>query len=444
MTSKEEAARLALDRFVRLMNRVRVPARTAYVVIVLLATLSSLRLDVDPSAVAERLERMLRPRLSGRDVVDGARNVVLFAGWGLLWMATSAPGRSRAALRNAFLTGTGLSLLVEGLQLLSDTRFASVLDLATNAGGALFGAVALAAIVISLSRVTGARSFVGVPASIFAVSYGIAALGEAFVPLFRQEMTVLGLSGDALARLASALADFRWQSVFEPPLGDFLLFLPSGAFAVAALYEAGRRYRSSAILASTSAAVLLVVTEVAHGALGISIHAGAVLVHVIAVSIGAWLAARGLSALSRRVRGVSRPRLLAVAYAGVLVLWASRPYSLEVSLSSVVAKLDSDWWIPLRFSAARMDMFSVVDVVVWFFLYLPLGGLLAVWPLRLRGWLAGFAPALYFAAVTEFSQILWASRTLDITDFLVQCSAAAVGWVVIRRAGFRPYGAQLA
>jgi glycopeptide antibiotics resistance protein len=441
---KAQADRLAIERFVRRMDQVRVPVRAAYVGIVLLATLTSLRLDLDASMVAERFQRMLRPTISGRDAVDGARNLVLFAGWGLLWMATSAPGRSWAALRNALLTGAALSLFVEGLQLLSDTRVASVLDLATNSGGALLGALALATIVISLSRATGARSFVGVPASIFAVSYGAAVLGEALVPLFRQEMGVPAISGGPQERLVAALDAFRWQSLLEPPLGDFLLFLPAGAFIVAALYESGRPYRSSAVLVSAGAAVFLTVTEVAHGALGIGIHAGAALVHTIAVGSGAWLAAAGLAGFSRRFRGVQRPRLVTVTYAVVLVLWASRPYSLELSLAAVAAKLDSDWWIPLRFSAMRMDMFSVVDVVVWFFLYLPVGGLLAVWPLRLRGWLAGFAPALYMAAVTEFSQILWASRTLDITDLLVQSAAAAVGWVVIRRAGFRPYGGQLA
>jgi glycopeptide antibiotics resistance protein len=92
----------------------------------------------------------------------------------------------------------------------------------------------------------------------------------------------------------------------------------------------------------------------------------------------------------------------------------------------------------------RLDMFSVVDVSGPFLLYLALGALLAVWPLRLRGRLSGFAPAIYLAVATEIAQIVVAERLLDVTDLMIQASGATAGWVVVRRAGFRPYGAQLA
>ena len=90
-----------------------------------------------------------------------------------------------------------------------------------------------------------------------------------------------------------------------------------------------------------------------------------------------------------------------------------------------------------------MTFFSVADVLILFLLFLPLGGLLAVWPLRSKGRLAGFAPAIYLAVVLEVCQIFVAGRSLDITDLLVQSAAAMVGWTVVRRAGFSPYGAQL-
>jgi glycopeptide antibiotics resistance protein len=88
-------------------------------------------------------------------------------------------------------------------------------------------------------------------------------------------------------------------------------------------------------------------------------------------------------------------------------------------------------------------MFSVVDVMVAFFLFLPLGALLAVWPIRLRGSLRGFLPALYFAGAVELSQTMVLGRTVDITDFLVQAAGVGIGWAIVRRAGFRPYGEQL-
>ena len=66
--------------------------RSAYVVVLFLATLSWYRLDLDAAGIEGRAGRMLDPSLSARDVIDGVRNVVLFAGWGLVWMATAAAG----------------------------------------------------------------------------------------------------------------------------------------------------------------------------------------------------------------------------------------------------------------------------------------------------------------------------------------------------------------
>jgi len=429
-------------RFAAQLGRVRVPARLAYVGIILLATLSSLNWDLDAGAVAERIGRMLRPAVSGIDIVDGARNLVLFAGWGLLWMITTGPGRSWIALRNAVVTAAALSLSVEGLQLLSDTRVASVLDVATNTGGALAGALVSVLLVIGLAEASGARSFVGIPASIFAIPYGCAVLAEAFVPLFRQELEIL-VSGGALQRLATALGGFRWATLLAPPIGDFLLFLPAGALCVAWLHEGGRAYRTSALITGFGAAAALVAVEIAHGGIGIQIHGGAVLTHIAAVATGAWLAAIGLPHFTRSVRGVDRPRLLTLVYGALIVLWSLRPFRVETSLEAVVAKLASEWWIPLRFLGMRLDLFSVVDVLAPFLIYLPLGALLAVWPVRRYGRLAGFAPAIYLACATELIQILVAQRTLAITDLMIQATAVAVGWVAVRRAGFRPHGAQL-
>jgi hypothetical protein len=62
------------------MDQLRVPARLGYLGIPILISLSPLHLDRDPVAMAERMRRMLRPTVSPRDAVDGARDVVLFAG----------------------------------------------------------------------------------------------------------------------------------------------------------------------------------------------------------------------------------------------------------------------------------------------------------------------------------------------------------------------------
>lgn len=86
------------------------------------------------------------------------------------------------------------------------------------------------------------------------------------------------------------------------------------------------------------------------------------------------------------------------------------------------------------------DFFSVVDVCAPFFLYLPLGALLAVWPWRQRGWLAGPLPGVWVATALELSQILVLGRMLDITDIMITSSGVLVGWAIFRRAGYRVYG----
>jgi VanZ family protein len=88
----------------------------------------------------------------------------------------------------------------------------------------------------------------------------------------------------------------------------------------------------------------------------------------------------------------------------------------------------------------RMDFFSVVDVCSPFFLYLPFGALLAVWPLRRQGPLRGPLPGVYLAIAFEALQVLIAGRLPDITDALVQASAVLVGWAIMRRTGYPKRG----
>lgn len=423
------------------LARARWPVRAAYAVVLLLATLSWYRLDLDPAEIEGRVGRMLDPSLSARDVIDGVRNVVLFAGWGLVWMATAAAGRSWSALRSAVLGGALLSLLVEMLQLFSETRTASIVDVVTNTVGAGLGAAALVLLVVGLAGQRGEKSFLGLPTAILALSAGMAVLAEAFVPLFRQEVEPWG-TGGPLRRLSEAMARVRLGAPTEWPVGDLLLFLPAGVLVVAALGEMRMAYRRAAVWVAGASVILFGLVEIAHGALGMEIFAGAAVVHAVAVAGGGVVAAVGLPVFTRLLRGASRPRAFTVSYAMWLVLWGLRPYSPEL-VSRIGAKLEGDWWVPLRFLGSRMDMFSVVDVVVGFFLLLPLGALLAVWPLRLRGPLGGVLPALYLAAGIEVAQLLVAGRTLDITDFLIQAAGAGIGWVVVRRAGYRPYGQQL-
>src|SRR2546422_1574921 len=80
--------------------------------------------------------------LGWRDAIDGLRNAALFGGLGVVWVVTSPSGRVRAEIWRATLVAFGLSATVEGLQIFSPVRTASIVDVTTNTLGACGGALA--------------------------------------------------------------------------------------------------------------------------------------------------------------------------------------------------------------------------------------------------------------------------------------------------------------
>jgi len=422
---------------VSILDRARLPARAAFVGILLLATLSSFNVDPAGAHVAARLARALDPQVGARDAIDALRNLALFAGWGVVWMATAAAGRTSRQLLWALGTGAAISLGVETAQLFSATRTASIIDVCTNTLGTAIGAIAFILLVRLAASLKSRRSFVGIPASAIAGPYALACFIEATVPLFRQD-EIFGAAGGPMARMSIALSSFSWRSLLDLPIEDVLLFLPAGAFAVAALVEADVGYAAARNRVVMYGAALAVLAELLHGPNGQPIIAGAVVVHTLAIVAGALVAARLLPDFSQALRGAARPRVVLRALGVLIALWALRPWVPEfLPLSE---RLSHDWWVPLAALGGRMDVFSVADVVGPFCLYVPLGALLAVWPWRRTGWMADLWPAVWLAFGTEALQLFVQGRFVDVTDPLVQLSGAIIGWTIIRRAGYRPYG----
>lgn len=414
-------------------------ARLAYLLLILGATLTRLRLGYDPALVAERLRLALSPGLGPRDAVDAVRNLALFTGWGMVWMLTG-PGRHiwrSVALATA--SGAAISVAVESIQLFSPIRNASILDVLTNGSGSLMGALLVVGMVALLAALRGRRSFVGVPAVLIAGAYGLAVLLEAVLPLFRQERVPQAWGGP-LSRLQLSLDYLRSQPLTELPSLDVLLFLPAGAFVVAAIVELGIRYRTAAVATALAAPMLFAAAQLARALMGYPIQTGAVLAHSVAVTGGAALAAAALPALTLRLRGRHRPFALLFLYVILVMLWSWRPYLPEVDGAAIVAQLRIERLIPLRSLAHRVDLFSVIVVGVQFLLFVPLGALLAVWPLRLRGTFAHVLPAIYLAVVLEVGQIFVMGQFFDITDIVLQSAGAMLAWLVVRRTGYRPYG----
>lgn len=416
--------------------------RAAYLCVIALATLSSLGFDPRVADALARIPRAIDPRLGLRDVVDGARNVALFAGLGVTWVLTAAPGPVRRSIAAAGVLGLALGAAVETVQLFSSIRTASILDVATNTVGALVGAAATAALLRWVAARRRHRSFVGVPGALFAGGYGVAVVMESFAPLLRQDR-LPDPGGGVVARLDLALGAVTAASWLRLPIADVLIFAPAGMLGVAAAAEGGWTYGAAAVLVATVAAIVLPVVEVAHGIAGSAIVPGAVLVHVAAIGLGAWGAAVGLPRATRAARGPARPAWLLAGYAAVLACWSWRPFVPVSSAAAVAAQFSAEHWIPLRALAGRVDLFSVADVVAQFALYFPLGALLAVWPLRPRGALRGMAPAAWVAVVLELGKMLVAGRFFDITHILIQIAGAGAGAALARRAGYAPHGAVL-
>jgi VanZ family protein len=416
--------------------------RAAYVLVIGLATLAEPSSFIAAHALRMRLDAAIDTGFSGRDVADALRNILLFAGWGAVWLMTSPPGPAKPALVKATLSGAVLSLAVEGFQLLAPTRTPSALDVATNTAGALAGALATALLVLFIRAGRGERSFVGLPAAVFAGSYGAAVLLEAFSPLFRQER-LPGAWGSPLERFGQALGAFEWSSLADLSPSTLVLAAPAGLFAVAALVEAGTSYGRAWPRVALAGAAALVMAELVRGATGYAIGAGPILASTGGVALGAWAGARVLPAFSRTWHGAARPRMLLWGYLAVVLLWSLRPFYPEFDGAMLAQKLSLEQLIPLLSYRERTDLFTAVDVAVTGLLVLPAGALLAVWPLRRRGWLAGPLPVVYVAAIAECAQILVAGRWFDATDMAVQSAAALLGWGMVRRAGYRPYGEAL-
>jgi VanZ family protein len=417
-------------------------ARLAYVVIVLLATLSNLHFDPSLADVPMRLVRAIDPTPRLSDAVDAVRNVLLFAGLGAVWVATSRLGKPSSTLIRVTIVSLFLSGCVEALQLFSPVRNSSVLDVMTDTiGGFVGGVVTLGAFAV-IDEGAQKRSYIGIPAVLLAASYGLATVMEAFIPLFRQDL-LPQLGGSIADRIGRAITAIRPESITQLPLIDGLIFFPAGVFAVVAMVESGMSASTSVVLVVCVATIMYPVVEVVHGVAAEPIILGAALVHVVGASLGAVAAGMWLAPFGRRVPIRKRAFIVAAAYALVILVWSWRPFRLDLSAAAMVEQFTGDHLIPLRALAARSDLFSVTDVISQGVIFFPLGALLAVWPLSRKGKLRGVLPAIYLAAILEIGKIPIANRFMDVTHIFIQSAGAALGFLLVRRLGYPVYGALL-
>jgi glycopeptide antibiotics resistance protein len=412
--------------------------RAAYIGLLILATLAPFQFQFDLHLALERLSRAFAPAYSSADFVDAVRNLALFGGWGALWIVTAPPRGSRNAWWPPLWSGLLLSIAIECTQAFTPHRNPNILDVATNGLGSVTGALFVLGLVAVVRSLRNEKSHVGIPGMLFAGPYCIAAALEAVFAPFRLT-PIAGLYGGPLTRLQATLSRFEWGSLSDLPLGDILLFVPAGALAVLALVEQGKSHRSAVRLTILCGALLSVAAELLHAPLALPIQLGAVVVHAGSTALGAWLAGRYLPALGRALRGRLRPRYLFFLYAAILLVWAWRPGRAGDD-TTASQQFSLRRMIPLQGSAPRLDLYSVADLGEGFLLFFPLGCLLAVWPMRRRGYLSSYLPGAIVAVVAELGQPWIAGRYLDVTDVLVEVAGMGIGWAIVRRAGFSEHG----
>lgn len=417
--------------------------RLAYVALLAAATLAPFHFAYPAAGLSTGLANAFDFRYSTATAVDALQNVLVFAGWGALWATTSRPAPVALAIRGPALTGLAMSVMAETLQLFIPDRHASVLDVLTDTAGAVLGAATIAVAVHTAQRARDRKSYIGLPASAFAAAYLGAALAEALLPLQSAAIVASGGKLQLHRMRAAAAAGIDWGTLWPVPLADVVLFFPLGVFGVMALIELGERHWSAVRQVCAWGAFGSVALEIAHGPLHQPIQLGAAVAHVIGITLGAAACAWWLPNFSRQVRGRGRPAVVLLAYALIIAFWAWRPFALESDWTTIQQQFALERLIPLQGLARRSDLSSIAEIVKPFFLFFPLGALLAVWPLKRRGWLGYCLPAFYLAVLTEVPQGFVAGRFFDGTDLAIQCAAAAIGWAVVRQAGYEPHGAVL-
>lgn len=435
-------------------------ARVAYLALLAFALLSPFEVRLDLAFAAGRLLGALDLSLSPADVVDGVRNLVLFAGWGLLWVTT---GRTDAPYRRRILealgTGVAVSVTAEAVQAFLPGRFPSLLDVVTNGLGAWGGAVAGLAAVRVLEVRREQPGLLGVPAYAVAAPYLAAVLAEAAFPLLRH-VGPPGSHGGPLRRAAWSLEQLSWESLTVLPATDVLLFLPAGVMLVLALREIGVPRGKAVGWTAAAGAAVAVVGELVHAPLGRTIEVGPLLVHAAAVAGGGWLGVALLPDVGRAAPADSEPdrtgsegtepgrtgpaddergrrRILQflAGYGLLLFLWNARPFVPETDPGAMLSALSPGRWLPLEALGGRRDLYTVSDIFRNFLLFLPVGAVLAVRPLQRSGPLRALGPAVILAVGVELVQVLVAVRFFDLTDALVSLAGAGVAWCLVREAG---------
>ncbi|MBC7843644.1 MAG: VanZ family protein [Gemmatimonadaceae bacterium] len=406
--------------------------RIAYLGCIAIATLLHLGFDPSLAHAVDRLQRAIEPTLGFKDIVDAARNVALFLGWGATWVLTSeAPTRRRDALV-ATVTGMLASLSVESVQLFSAFRTASVIDVATNTAGALLGALALWLMERRAIGDMRRGTMIGIPGWLPASALLLTAFGLAFAPSSRASLTVTWVSSpSARARAVSEMAaiDVPWTALAT----DACAWLIVGLFVAVAIDDRAGRIRWRQLIAwLVLVPGLIVGAHIGRAAAGLMREASSEMVQSVGAAIGLLLGLlivpRWRAAVTARSTRALHLAMLAAAF-GMLMTWTPAGWAARSGATAF------SWrqLVPMMSLFQRQDLSSVFLVLQKAGLGAAVGACLASRK-RVGEPRPGLRAAVLYAAVLELGQVFVPGRYPDVTDVLITGSAACLVAVLIERA----------
>jgi VanZ family protein len=407
--------------------------RLAYLGCIAIATLLQLGFDPAPVNVLWRLHRAIDPPAAFKDLVDAARNVALFLGWGATWVLTSPAPTTRRDVLVATLLGTAASLTVESLQLFSQFRTASIFDVATNTLGSLLGALTLWLVERRATSDMREGTLIGVPSWLPGGAMLMSGLSLAFTPSSRAT-TAINWASSPFERArgveASAAIDVSWHALSV----DAVVWVAVGVLVAAAISDRTGRVRWSQLFAWTLIVpTLLWATHEGRAMAGLQRESITWMVQGAAVVAGLMAGFVALP-LWRNVVAARSSRALQVAalVAGVGALMSWTP-AWWVMSSAGATTFSWRQLVPMMSLFQRQDLSSVFLVLQKAGIGAAVGACLAARK-RVGEPRPGVRGALLYAAILEVGQFFVPGRYPDITDVLITGAAAGLVAVLVARA----------
>ncbi len=425
-------ARTGID-LSRVAQRYATPLRLAYLLCIAIATLLHVGFDPAPENVLWRLRRAIDPPAAFKDLVDAARNVALFLGWGATWVLTAPAPTTRRDVLVATLLGAIASLTVESIQLVSPLRTASMFDVATNTLGSLLGALTLWLVERRATVDMRRGTLIGVPGWLPGGAMLMTAVSLAFAPSSRATIVISWAASPferARVVASSPAIDVQWHALSV----DAAAWLVVGVLVAAAISDRTGRVRRSQLVAwLLIVPTLLWMAHLGRAMSGLQRESITWIVQSTAVAVGLLAGFAAMPVWRRAVAARSSRAYQCAgltAAVGALMSWTPAWW---VVVSANVAAFSWRQLVPMMSLFQRQDLSSVFLVLQKAGIGAAVGACLAARK-RVGEPRPGVRGALLYAAILELGQLFVPGRYPDVTDVLITGAAAGLVAVLVARA----------